>query len=781
MSAPSITTSARHPDGGAVLRLAQRLAREQRPDEAEAILRRAAQGEATARAIARELARLLQAERLYGDAELQWRQIVAASPDDPAALHGLARILRLRHRLADAEALVTEGSRRWPAARQLVLEAARIAAQRQSYLVATQRYHRALAMPGPTAEPLAELAQTLVAQHRFAAAAALLGRLAANEPGQPRWREALARAAQEEGDVERALSHWHQLLDIDPRHLGARVAIGRLLEDAGRSTEAEAALRDLAELHPNAIEPYCQLGRMALFQSNFAAAEHWLGRALAMRPGDPWATSLLIKTVAAQHRFRKASAMARELARRLPDHLDASLLVAWTEERAGQIGRAAAALRRSGEAFPQTFQPALRLADLLVRDGRLDAAGAVLEQARSHNPDTLELELALIDLRFTGAAPELAAPLLEPLHARYPAHREVKKRVARLEAAQGRYAPARRLWCQVTRFDRRVAGPPLHLERLDETPIPPIQGEIRLFTRIRNERARLPWMLDFYRSQGVDRFFVVDNGSDDGSRDYLLGRPDTHLYLTTDSYAAFGGGMRWLNHLLDRHGSGGWCLTVDVDEMLAYPHAERLGLRALTAHLERRGAEGLFAFMLDMYAPGDLRQASYAAGDHPLALCPCFDRSGYLHRQDPDFPFRSVTGGLVSRFLYDRKLDGVLLHKVPLVRWQEGLRYTSSTHTLFPIPLAGETGVLLHFKYIADFEERARIEAERRQYWQGAKRYTDFSRRMQSADAIDFTCELTERFRSTAQLVELGLLASTPELNALATGNDLLPGWCLPP
>ena len=34
--------------------------------------------------------------------------------------------------------------------------------------------------------------------------------------------------------------------------------------------------RDLAEVHPDAIEPYCQLGRMAMFQSNFAVAAGWL-------------------------------------------------------------------------------------------------------------------------------------------------------------------------------------------------------------------------------------------------------------------------------------------------------------------------------------------------------------------------------------------------------------------------------------------------------------------------------------------------------------------------
>ena len=213
----------------------------------------------------------------------------------------------------------------------------------------------------------------------------------------------------------------------------------------------------------------------------------------------------------------------------------------------------------------------------------------------------------------------------------------------------------------------------------------------------------------------MDRFFVVDNGSDDGSRDYLLGRPDTHLFLTTDSYAVFGGGVRWLNHLLDRHGTGAWCLTVDVDEVLAYPHAERLGLRQLTAHLDRQGAQGLFAFMLDMYAEHSLHRSTYQPGDNPLRLCPCFDRAGYIRRDHPDFPFKMVAGGLVSRFLYDRKLDGVFLHKVPLVRWQEELRYTGSTHTLYPVPLAAGDGraaaLQVHRRLHRSRQDRGRAQA----------------------------------------------------------------------
>ena len=265
--------------------------------------------------------------------------------------------------------------------------------------------------------------------------------------------------------------------------------------------------------------------------------------------------------------------MARELAERVPDHLDASLLVPWTLERAGRIERAAAELRRVCSLFPEAFQPGLRLAELLVRDGKLDLAWAALEDAHACNPDTLSITLARIDVLFAKSQPVGVAALLEPLYAEYPSHREVKKRVARLEVESGRYVPARRLWREVTRFDRRVSGPPLHFERLDELPILPAGGEIRLFTRIRNERVRLPWLLDFYRSpRGRSLLRRRQRLRRRVAR--LPAGPPRHARLPDDQFLR--PVRRWdalaepPAHL---HGSGGWCVTVDVDEVLAYPHA----------------------------------------------------------------------------------------------------------------------------------------------------------------------------------------------------------------
>ena len=243
----------------------------------------------------------------------------------------------------------------------------------------------------------------------------------------------------------------------------------------------------------------------------------------------------------------------------------------------------------------------------------------------------------------------------------YPAHREVKKRVARLEARDGRHGPARRLWREVARFDRRVSGPPLHLERLDDRPIPPAAGEIRLFTRIRNEHLRLPWLFDFYRGQGVDRFFVVDNGSDDGSRDYLLGRPDTHLYLTTNSYAVFGGGVRWLNHLLDRHGTRRLVPRPSMSTR-SWPTrtpsgwASRRSPRISTGRAPRACSPSCSTCTPSTACTrSPTGRATTRSRTARTSTAPA--TSGATH---PDFPFRMVAGGLVSRFLYDRKLDGVI-------------------------------------------------------------------------------------------------------------------------
>ena len=141
-----------------------------------------------------------------------------------------------------------------------------------------------------------------------------------------------------------------------------------------------------------------------------------------------------------------------------------------------------------------------------------------------------------------------------------------------------------------------------HLTRLDARPIPIRPDEIRCFATIRNEALRLPYFLDYHRGLGVDRFFVVDNASEDGSSEYLLSQDDVHVFFTDDSYAASQCGVGWLNELLNTHAVGHWALTLDADELLVYPLSERIGVHRLTSFLDRFQAHALVTYMLDMYS-----------------------------------------------------------------------------------------------------------------------------------------------------------------------------------
>ena len=62
---------------------------------------------------------------------------------------------------------------------------------------------------------------------------------------------------------------------------------------------------------------------------------------------------------------------------------------------------------------------------------------------------------------------------------------------------------------------------------LDDRTVPQRPGEVRACMVVRNESLRLPSTLAHYRQLGVDRFLVIDNGSDDGTLEFLRGQPDT--------------------------------------------------------------------------------------------------------------------------------------------------------------------------------------------------------------------------------------------------------------
>ncbi len=287
---------------------------------------------------------------------------------------------------------------------------------------------------------------------------------------------------------------------------------------------------------------------------------------------------------------------------------------------------------------------------------------------------------------------------------------------------------------------------------------------IFLFSTMRNEALRLPYFLEYYRKLGVDQFFIVDNGSTDGTAELLKAQPDVSLWHTEASYRRAKFGVLWLNTLLNEFGHKHWCLVVDVDELFVYPYHDSRPLSALTDWLADSQISSFAAMLIDMYPKGE---SHYAPGQNPLETLTHFDAGNYTQRRNTRFTELWIQGGPRQRqFFRAQPSKAPALNKTPLVFWRKHYVYVSSTHLLLPRSLnqtyereGGEKicGALLHSKFLPDLHARAQEELKRGEHYANSAEYLAYS---EKSDAISemWSAQSTE-YAGWQQLERLGLIS----------------------
>nr|WP_245398599.1 glycosyltransferase family 2 protein [Oceaniglobus trochenteri] len=292
--------------------------------------------------------------------------------------------------------------------------------------------------------------------------------------------------------------------------------------------------------------------------------------------------------------------------------------------------------------------------------------------------------------------------------------------------------------------------------------------DILLFSTLRNERVRLPYFLRYYREMGVGHFLLVDNGSDDGSREYLAEQGDVSLWHTTRSYRKARYGVDWMNRLLRVHGQGHWTLSVDVDEFFIYPFCDTRPIGALTDWLDASGVKSFGAMMLDMYPKGPLSAHRYHEGQNPIEIANWFDSGNYTITKNQTHGNLWIQGGPRARaFLAGKPAKAPALNKLPLVKWDRRYAYTSSTHMILPRGLnkvydedGGEktSGILLHAKFLDTMGQKAEEEILRREHFANGAEYKAYHARLKAEDP-DLWCKWSEKYINWRQLEILGLMS----------------------
>lgn len=379
----------------------------------------------------------------------------------------------------------------------------------------------------------------------------------------------------------------------------------------------------------------------------------------------------------------------------------------------GVLPRAIAGYREALALDPGQVEAAILLGSVLRGELRLDEAIQVYRQALEHHPNEARLHKQFVNVMLMQQGPDAVF--------RY-------------------YGLARR--------DSRYLS------------LPP--GEILCCLVLRNELPRLPYFLEYYRKKGIGAFLAVDNGSSDGSFEYLLKQPDVYLWQSELSFNRANFGAGWFEPILRMYGQGHWCLIVDADELLYYPECERRSIADLCRQLDRKGKKAFNAIHLDMYSDVPVQDTEYTPGRPFEDVCPYFDRRFYHKCSDGAGPFhnqKAYFGGVRQR-IFGEAIE-YYLSKVPLLKYDENCILAGGQHwTNLPVELmAVESGCLLHFKFFSSFHAYVSQEARRGEHYGDAEQYRGYEeglRRQQSL--IFYDPQHSVKLEDSAQLVRLGVM-----------------------
>lgn len=301
------------------------------------------------------------------------------------------------------------------------------------------------------------------------------------------------------------------------------------------------------------------------------------------------------------------------------------------------------------------------------------------------------------------------------------------------------------------------------IKKIDDNIIPDAPEEIRLFMVVRNESLRLPFIFQYYFLLGVDRMFVIDHGSTDGTRSFLLSQKNTHVFEINDRHEDH---PYWFDLLLCQYGAGHWCLVVDADEMVIYPHYEKVSLRELCTFLDNGGYEAMNFVLLDMYSDKPLFLTSYRPDTDPLSVAPYFDPPPYFTNK-----YGFLYGGMRERVFGVR----ASLSKFSLFRFRPSMFTITGMHYIKGAKIFYKLrGAVLHFKFLSDFCPRVSEEVRRKEHWRGAREYRVYMRKIKQNPDISLFYPGSVKFMGSDQLLHLGFMKTTKEFDDILSNRPVL-------
>lgn len=321
-------------------------------------------------------------------------------------------------------------------------------------------------------------------------------------------------------------------------------------------------------------------------------------------------------------------------------------------------------------------------------------------------------------------------------------------------------------------------------------------ARLTLFSTMKNEMGFLPAWLAHHRAIGFEQFLIWDDGSDDGSSDYLATQSDVVVMRSDLSFGALlryrdpDGGEREeragtyfkiaLPHLFF---DGAFVGYVDADEFLILPPGVA-SIAEVVARLAKGGAPSAVASVVEFFpaAASGLEGALPQSFAELLAAYPYFQCEALVDLQagaQPDLLGESKTSRLFRAFdvkpkvvrrgwqriwmsSKDKKAQAFQKsprHKTPLVRRDAQSRLTGSHYGNLP-PSSEVLLTVAHFVFTAQFAAKIARATEWGAHANGAAKYRYYAELLENMRGVEdgFLDENSVAYDGPQQLIDCGLM-----------------------
>ncbi|MGA2229869.1 MAG: tetratricopeptide repeat protein [Tepidisphaeraceae bacterium] len=341
------------------------------------------------------------------EAEAIYRQVLAAQPDSPPALQGMARVLQRGGRLDDAARCLDRALALRPDDGGLLNDRANLFAERGDLDSAIALFQRAISLRPDLPQLYHNCASALQKRGRLDEAISAYRQAIALRPDLAESLCNLGNALQDKGEVEEAIDCYRRAVAARPDFAEAHNNLGNALAGLGEFDQAYAAFNRAIALVPNRFEVLVNFGSALRKGGRIDDAITCLTQAVALHPRDGAILVALASMLFSRMRMDEAAAAYSQAIALDPNNAEAHNDLGVVRLKQGRFPEAEAAFSRALALRPDNAEIHANLAAVMQANGRLSDAIAYYDRSLALAPNAIVASNRLLAIQLH---PDFDAP-----------------------------------------------------------------------------------------------------------------------------------------------------------------------------------------------------------------------------------------------------------------------------------------------------------------------------------------------------------------------------------